>query len=209
MLWNRECICTVANISCSLRHTIIPCGNPRGRGGLDPNLVPCLNKRINERTLNSVFRVKTTLVWETAPFHCLTDFDSMNNDCFFHYNLKNPILFHNICIFLTLIEDSAAHCPALKKYPFSSFSCSIIGTKLASKHPPRVGNAHASILRIISLFILDFDNFRIHTRICIRAYGFLALNSFLYIRGQFKKTAKQELRLKFFLKWKVYSYSVS
>ena len=28
-------------------------------------------------------------------------------------------------------------------------------------------------------------------------------------RDQFHKTAKQELRLKFFLKWKVYSYSVS
>ena len=28
-------------------------------------------------------------------------------------------------------------------------------------------------------------------------------------RGQFHKTAKQELRLKFFFKWKVYSYSVS
>ena len=27
--------------------------------------------------------------------------------------------------------------------------------------------------------------------------------------GQFHKTVKQELRLKFFLKWKVYSYSVS
>ena len=31
----------------------------------------------------------------------------------------------------------------------------------------------------------------------------------LEIGGQFHKTAKQELRLKFFLKWKVYSYSVS
>ena len=29
------------------------------------------------------------------------------------------------------------------------------------------------------------------------------------IRGQFHETAKQELRLKFFLKWNVYSYSVS
>ena len=32
---------------------------------------------------------------------------------------------------------------------------------------------------------------------------------FIWSRGPFHKTAKQELRLKFFLKWKVYSYSVS
>ena len=32
--------------------------------------------------------------------------------------------------------------------------------------------------------------------------------NYLITRSQFHKTAKQELRLKFFLKWKVYSYSV-
>ena len=36
-----------------------------------------------------------------------------------------------------------------------------------------------------------------------------SLKSNLKTRDQFHKTVKQELRLKFFLKWKVYSYSVS
>ena len=41
-------------------------------------------------------------------------------------------------IFPTLNDDSAAHCPARKKYPFSSFFfCSHIGTQLTSKRPHR------------------------------------------------------------------------
>ena len=44
---------------------------------------------------------------------------------------------YKICIFATLNDDNAMHWPALKKNPFSSFSCSSIGTDFGSKRPPR------------------------------------------------------------------------
>ena len=38
-----------------------------------------------------------------------------------------------VAFFPTLNDDSAAHCQARKKYPFSSFFCSRIGTQLTRK----------------------------------------------------------------------------
>ena len=50
-------------------------------------------------------------------------------------------LIYKSCIFPILNDDSAANCPALKMYPFSSFFifvlfCSSIGTKFGIKRPP-------------------------------------------------------------------------
>ena len=67
-----------------------------------------------------------SVVWETAPFHCLAYFDYPENECFFYYDLKNRPFFTNDC---------AAHCQTLKKVPFSYFY-SRIGTKSGSKRPP-------------------------------------------------------------------------
>ena len=38
-----------------------------------------------------------------------------------------------VAFFPTLNDDSAVHCPARKKYPFSSFFCSRIGIQLTRK----------------------------------------------------------------------------
>ena len=63
-----------------------------------------------------------SVVWETAPFHCLCLFwiPWTTYDEFFFPPLRpdeKPTLFYKICIFPTLNDDSALK----KKFPFSSF----------------------------------------------------------------------------------------
>ena len=67
-----------------------------------------LEQRVNERTLNSMFRVsvKTTLfavLSEKLPFStALLILATLNNDCLFPLLLENPNLLYKICIFPTL-----------------------------------------------------------------------------------------------------------
>ena len=66
------------------------------------------------------------------PKQCVT---TLNTECFFPLGSEKLTLFYKSCIFHTLNDDSAAHCPALKKYPFASLFCSSIRTKLGNKRP--------------------------------------------------------------------------
>ena len=67
-----------------------------------------LEQRVNERTLNSMFRVsvKTTLfavLSEKLPFStALLILATLNDDCLFPLLLENPNLLYKICIFPTL-----------------------------------------------------------------------------------------------------------
>ena len=66
--------------------------------------------------------------------------------------VKNIPFFYKNSIFPTLNDDSAAHCPARKRYPFSSFFCSRIGTPLTCKRPHWGTNelANHTLLNLIS-----------------------------------------------------------
>ena len=64
-----------------------------------------------------------------APKQCVQPWTLSD---FFPLGPEKLALFYESCIFHTLNDDSAAHCPALKKYPLTSLFCSSIGTKLGS-----------------------------------------------------------------------------
>ena len=67
---------------------------------------------------NNHFR---SVVWETVPFHCLSNFDYPAQWVLFPLRPEKLTLFYKICIFFfsTVNNGSAAHwCPALKQVSF-------------------------------------------------------------------------------------------
>ena len=80
----------------------VPGGGGGGGGGgcLAPKWVPMLEQKGRRK----------------ATKQCVTP---LNIEWFFPLGPEKPTLFYWSCIFHTLNDDSAAHCPALKKYPFT------------------------------------------------------------------------------------------
>ena len=113
----------------------------------------CVPNFCENNPFRSVFR-------EPAPFFtALLILTTLDNEWFFHYDLKNWPFSTKFVFFATfngrkiLNDDSTVHCPALKRVPFIIvfffcfffffFFCffvvvffSSIGGKLGSKHPP-------------------------------------------------------------------------
>ena len=94
---------------------------------------------LEQRTLNSVFQisVKTTpfaVFFEKLPlFAALLILTTLNTEWFFPLRPEKLTLFYKSSIFPTLKDDSAAHCPDLKKVPF------LIVFSFVFKHRYQVG----------------------------------------------------------------------
>ena len=88
-------------------------------GCLSSNWVPMLEQRIDERILNTLFRIslKTILFRcvETAPFHCHANFDYHEQWVHFPLRPEKPTLSYKMCIFS---YPKRWQCLAPKKVPF-------------------------------------------------------------------------------------------
>ena len=97
----------------------------RTRGRLLINCVPKREQRTAKLTLNSVFDILNfTVASQKITLSNVVNYNaySLTSATFCKICKKNNIPFsYKNSIFPTLNDDSAAHCPARKKYPFSSF----------------------------------------------------------------------------------------
>ena len=96
-------------------------------GRLLVNCVPMREQRTAKLTLNSVFDILKLIPLFTVSSQKVTISNVVNLNAYFltyatsFKNCKNIPFSYKNSIFPTLNDDSAAHCPARKKYPFSSF----------------------------------------------------------------------------------------
>ena len=172
-----------------------PGRTPGGGGGcLASNWVPMLEQRIDERTLNSVFQISVKTILFAVFFEKLLLFTALlilttlNTEWFFPLRPEKLTLFYKRCIFPTPNDDSAAHCPALKKVPFLIvfffFFCSSIGTKLVCMRSRGVGLDCVCLLsgtRVAHEDVVTFGNVRPSCRLFIRRslrLGFLGSKLF-------------------------------
>ena len=117
---------------------------PGGGGGACWSTVyRWVNKGPQKLTLNSLFDILKLILLFAVASQKLTLSNVLNYNAFSLDSAtfctickKTHTLFlQKNCIFPTLNDNSAAHCPARKKYPFSSFFFSRFGTQLTRKRP--------------------------------------------------------------------------